>query len=86
MMTPDSESGESLLHVTAYTTPPSVYGEVDRSVVMRSSCAGAALDPPLWIGPNKALSPYLSLALGPWGVPAAAGGLWTLERVYFTIA
>jgi hypothetical protein len=26
-------------------TPPSVCGEVDRSVVMRSPCAGAALDP-----------------------------------------
>ena len=33
-----------------------MYGEVDRSVVMRSPCAGAALDPPLWIVPNKALS------------------------------
>jgi hypothetical protein len=31
--------------------------ETDRSVVMQSPCAGAALDPPLWIIiPNKALS------------------------------
>jgi hypothetical protein len=29
---------------------------------MRSPCAGAALDPPLWIVPNKALSLSLSLA------------------------
>ena len=36
-------------------------GEADRSVVMRSPCAGAALDPPLWIiVPNTALSPSLS--------------------------
>jgi hypothetical protein len=33
-----------------------VYAEVDRSVAMRSPCAGAALDPQLWIVPNKALS------------------------------
>ena len=31
-------------------------GEIDGSVVMRSPCAGAALDPPLRIVPNKALS------------------------------
>ena len=30
--------------------------EVDRSVVMQSLWAGAALDPPLWIVSNKALS------------------------------
>jgi hypothetical protein len=42
-----------------------VCGEADRSVVMWSPCAGAALDPPLWIvpGPNKALSLALSLSL-----------------------
>jgi hypothetical protein len=39
------------------------HGEADRSVVMRSPCAGAALDPPLWIVPNKALSQTLSLRL-----------------------
>ena len=43
---------------------PSVLGEVDRSVVMRSPCAGAALIPPLWIVPNKALSLFLSLGRG----------------------
>jgi hypothetical protein len=37
--------------------------QADRSVVMRSPCAGAALDPPLWIIPNKALSLSLSLLL-----------------------
>jgi hypothetical protein len=37
--------------------------KADRSVVMRSPCAGAALDPPLWIVPNKALSLSLSQAL-----------------------
>ena len=30
---------------------------------MRSPCTGAALDPPLWIVPNKALSLSLSLSL-----------------------
>jgi hypothetical protein len=35
---------------------------MNRSVVTRSPCAGAALDPPLWIVPNKALSLSLSLA------------------------
>ena len=34
--------------------------EADRRVVMRSPCADAALDPPLWIVPNKALSLSLS--------------------------
>jgi hypothetical protein len=38
-----------------------VCGEVDRCVVMRSPCAGAAVDPPLWIVPNQALSLSVSL-------------------------
>ena len=33
------------------------------ALVMRSPCAGATLDPPLWIIPNKALSLSLSLSL-----------------------
>jgi hypothetical protein len=37
--------------------------EADLSVVMRSQCAGAALDPPVWIVPNKDLSLSLSLSL-----------------------
>ena len=38
-------------------------GEAGKRVVMRSPCAGAALDPPLWtVVPNKALSLSLSLA------------------------
>ena len=51
---------ESLRHVAA--TPPRVCGEADRSVVMRSPCAGATLDPPLWKVPNK-LSLRLSVSL-----------------------
>jgi len=42
--------------------------QTDRSVVMRSPCAGAALDPPLLIVPKRAPSRSLSLktaALGP---------------------
>ena len=34
-------------------TPSSVCGNADRNVVMRSQCAGAALDPALWIVPNR---------------------------------
>jgi hypothetical protein len=37
-------------------TPSRVCGETDRGVVMRSPCAGDALDPPLWIVLNKTLS------------------------------
>ena len=37
-------------------------GEADRSVVMRSPCAGDALDPPLWIVPNKKRARALSLS------------------------
>ncbi len=40
--------------------------EADRSVVMRSPCAGAALDPPLLIVPNK-LSLSLSKPLTRYG-------------------
>jgi hypothetical protein len=44
--------------------PPRVGGEAGKRVVMRSPCAGTALDPPLWtIVPNKALSLSLSLSL-----------------------
>ena len=35
-------------------------------MVMRSPCAGDALDPPLWKIPNKALSLSLSLSLNTW--------------------
>ena len=56
-----SESGESLRHVGCYSAE--CVGEVDSSVVMRSPCADAALDPPLWIVPNQALSVPLSLSL-----------------------
>jgi hypothetical protein len=38
---------------------------------MRSPCAGVALDPPLWIVPNKALSHTYSLSLH---VASGAGG------------
>ena len=58
-----SESGESLRHMDA--TLASVRGEADRSVVMRSPCAGATLDPPLWIVLNQALSLSFSLSLSP---------------------
>ena len=56
-----SESGESLRHMDA--TLASVRGEADRSVVMRSPCAGAALAPPLWIVLNKTLLLSLSFSL-----------------------
>ena len=38
-------------------------GGRERSMVMRSQCAGDALDPPLWTIPNKDLSDSLSLSL-----------------------
>jgi hypothetical protein len=38
-----------------------VCGEAERRVVMRSSCAGAALDPPLIMVPNQVLSLSFSL-------------------------
>ena len=45
-------------------TPLHARGEAGKRVVMRSPCAGAALDPPLWtVVPNKALSLSLSLSL-----------------------
>ena len=64
-------SGEPLIRVRGKSSPcrlssysaKCVCGEADRSVVMRSPCAGTALDPPLWIVPNKALSLSLSLSL-----------------------
>jgi hypothetical protein len=42
---------QSVTAVMVFIAPPSVWGEADRSVVMRSPClrasgAGAALDPP----------------------------------------
>jgi hypothetical protein len=55
-----SEAGESLRHEgNKVATPSSVMmmcREADRRMVMRSPCADAALDPPLWIVPSKARS------------------------------
>ena len=45
-------------------TQASVYAEVDHSVVMmQSPCAGADLDPPLWIVPYKAHARARALSL-----------------------
>ena len=41
----------------------SEHKSLDRSMVMRSPCAGATLEPPLWIVPHKALSLSLSLSV-----------------------
>jgi hypothetical protein len=49
---------------------------------MRSPCAGAALDPPLWIIPNKALS--LSLSLSLWQADVSHADL-SLSRVYYDV-
>jgi hypothetical protein len=45
-----SESGEILRHFGCYPVKQT------RSVVMRSQCAGAALDPPLWNIPSLVTS------------------------------
>jgi hypothetical protein len=60
-----------------------------RSVVMRSPCAGAAIEPPFWIIPNNVLSHSLSrshsLSL-PLPYPFRSArhnkmGLWSLTRL-----
>jgi hypothetical protein len=61
-------SSEPLIRVRRKSSPcrlllRQVCGEADRSVAMRSPCAGAALDPPFWIVPIYTLSLSLSLTV-----------------------
>ncbi len=52
---------EPLIRVRGKSSPCRLLPcQADRSVVMLSPCAGAALDPPFGIIPNKALTLFLS--------------------------